>query len=301
MKSRTRNIVIFSSLAIILTLTGCKKEPLDIPDIKKYDGKYEKDELTFTRAKGTIKDPVPAGDVLEGSGDLKKMRYERETGSFGIRVKRVLREEASINRIQDEDKRKTRPKKNQDWVIVELEVWNFGKEGGALTFNDEEIGLYTSKGKKLPTYDIGLGTYYKNKNIYKGKPDNISLTTIANKKEKNILIGVKKVIDEYEVTQDGKPADEEREKKLKKERRKEIEEEKQGKKKKKSDENKNKKKFDKYLSTKNAIILKTLNPTEAQEQEKAFKEYRELQERKQADFEVDDSKDTKDEKETKKK
>jgi len=258
-------------------LTGCNKEPLKAPEVKTYEVDANKEEMTFSEHDATVKDPIPAGEKLYVSGDLKKQKYETVQGEYTAEVIRVMRNKASEDRIVDEDLLPNKPGKGQDWVMIEIMVRNLGKEDGSLAFIPGEIGIYTKKGKEIPLQDVGLNSDYQNIAIYQGKPEKLTLTVIADKKEKNFLIGFDNLADEYEIV-DGKKVEEESSEDKKDKDEKDKEEE----------ENKVQKPGKKYLATENAILLRTLDPEEAKEQQEIYDEYRKEEENKYNDFEVEE-------------
>lgn len=265
----------------ILLLTGCSKE-LPVPEPKGYHSEEVKEDMVFTDVEGTLEKPVPAGDRIYLSGDLKKNTYETDQGEFASEVVRVMRGEASKNRIKDEEKLPNRPKKGQEWVMVEVMVWNLGKEDGTLVFYPDEIGLYTKDGTRLELQDVGFDTDYKRVAVYEGKPEKITLTAIVDKDQKGILVGFDKLEDEFDI-EDGERVEEE------------VEEEPS-----KDETEENKPPEPRFLGLENAIVLETLDPEEAEIKQAEYEEYRKEREKIYKDFEIIDEESNTDEVENQK-
>lgn len=194
---RKRFVYIVGTVMLLsMILVGCSKEPIPLPDVKKYESEISKEDFSFSNFEGTLKEPIPAGEILYTSGKLAKQKHEYVEGELGLRVDRMLRGDAAKYRISDRDLRDL-PKKDEEWVMVELTAYNFGNEDEVLVFLEDELKLTTIKGKGIKQWDISLDEDPTRVVVYEGKPEKIVLTAKVKKKQKNFLVKLSKVIEEY--------------------------------------------------------------------------------------------------------
>lgn len=284
---KNKKLLILIGLSMLF-LGSCGKE-LVAPEPKSYVPEIE-EEIDVYPGKATIKEPVPAGENVYISGLLKKNRYENVEGNYMAKIERVMRAEASKDRIQNEKTFSFAPKKGQDWVIVEVGVNNLGREDGPLVFNKDSIGLYTKKGKAIPVYDVGLNSDYSKAVIYEGKPLTVTLTGVVDNKVEDILVGFDHLEEEYSLLEREEITEEEKQKKKLDNTENEGEEgqEKETEIKKTEDGIEiNENPEIKYLTTKYAIQLESLDPQDAEKEKERYREYRKEQEIKNIDFEID--------------
>lgn len=195
--SGLKKIIILIGL-ISLFLIGCAEVEIEYPPIKMYESDLTKEDYTFSNFDGTLAEPVPSGEILYTSGELAKDRYESIEGELGIKVERILRGDAAKYRIIDRDDRDL-PTEDEEWVMVELEVYNFGNEEETLVFGEDELGLYTLEGQRIPSWDVNLDTAPTRVVVYEGKPEKVVLLSKVSKSTVNFLVGFSKLIREYEL------------------------------------------------------------------------------------------------------
>lgn len=222
-------------------------------------------DLNIVIKEGEYDDPVSFGELVHVAGNLKTGKHQYKEGEFSAGVKRVLREDSALYRI-DERVRDLIDKKDE-WVIVELEVYNWGVEDSEkLTFLPDDFVLYDEDKKEIPKYDVGFNTDPKRVSVYGGKPEIVTLVTQV-EEGKDFLVGITK-----------KQTDEEKEKE---------EEEKEGKKKKDKETKKDEKEKGKKKDKK-----KKDEDEELSEKEKKKKERKEA--KKKLKSKVDKKRDIKD-------
>lgn len=180
---------------MFILLAGCGDEIIP-PDIKRQDPVVFKGDFEFTKYKGTLDEIVPGNELLLVGGELVKNRHETVIGDFGVKVHRVYRGDAAKYRLPKEV-REDKLKKGQEWVMVELDVFNYEMNEGELGFGEGEIGLYTKKGKKIKDYKINLDSSPENIAVYEGEEKRIKVVAVVKKKTKKLLLGVDKIVEEF--------------------------------------------------------------------------------------------------------
>src|SRR5699024_4827264 len=182
----------------ILLLTACGGEPDNIEplDVKEYESDLNKDDLNIVGDKGDWETPIESGEFLGLKGKIHTEKHGSDDGEISLGVKRVLRGDAAKYRVKD--KYREDIEEDEEWIIVELEVYNWGIENkDKLTFLPDDIRLFYEDGEDLKVEDVGLDTDYKRVAVYEGKEEVISVTSKI-KEESNVLVGTDKLIEEKE-------------------------------------------------------------------------------------------------------
>src|SRR5699024_9295695 len=182
----------------ILLLTACGGEPDNIEplDVKEYESDLNKDDLNIVGDKGDWETPIESGEFLGLKGKIHTEKHGSDDGEISLGVKRVLRGDAAKYRVKD--KYREDIEEDEEWIIVELEVYNWGIENkDKLTFLPDDIRLFYEDGEDLKVEDVGLDTDYKRVAVYEGKEEVVSVTSKV-KEDSRVLVGTDKLIEEKE-------------------------------------------------------------------------------------------------------
>ena len=283
----------------ILLLTACGGDPDNIEplDVKEYESDLNKDDLNIVGDKGDWETPIESGEFLGLKGKIHTEKHGSDEGEISLGVKRVLRGDAAKYRVKD--KYREDIEEDEEWIIVELEVYNWGIENkDKLTFLPDDIRLFYEDGEDLKVEDVGLDTDYKRVAVYEGKEEVISVTSKI-KEESNVLVGTDKLIEEKEDdeseeenTEEDKELDEKIEEELNEDSNKEEseDEENEEEKGKEDDEEKLDLSDFKFLTTDDVYTIDKFNP-EDDEEDKNLEDLSEEQEQKDKEIEEDKKED----------
>lgn len=198
------------SLTTMLLLAACGGggDEVEPPDTKGYESDLSQEDLNIAEEKGSWEDPVDSGEFLNLKGNIRTSQHGYEKGEISLGVKRILRGDAAKYRVKD-DVRDDIDDDDEEWVIVELEVYNWGIENkDKLTFLPEDIIIFDDDQEDLGVEDAGLDTDYKRGAVYEGKEEVISVVSKV-KEDETIHIGTDMLDVESEEDEDEEEDEEE--------------------------------------------------------------------------------------------
>jgi len=170
---------------------------------KTYESDVKQEDIKIVKGKGTLDKPAGAGEFINIKGHLKTERHLSSVGEFSVGIKRVLVGDAAKNRVHDSYREDV--EEGKQWIMVEIEVYNWGVDGkDNLTFLPEDFSIYAKDGEEIGIYDVELGNDPKRVAVYEGKPEVVVLVTQIEEGQ-DILVGVSKEItkEEKEDIEDG--------------------------------------------------------------------------------------------------
>src|SRR5699024_8385342 len=146
----------------ILLLTACGGEPDNIEplDVKEYESDLNKDDLNIVGDKGDCETPIESGEYLVLKGKIHTEKHGSDDGEISLGLERVLSGDDEKDKVID--KYREDIEEDEEWIIVEYEVYNWGIEyKDKLAFLQDDIRLFYEDGDDLKVELVGLDNDYK--------------------------------------------------------------------------------------------------------------------------------------------